>query len=156
MNAFIDYIMCIVMYAAKVKKAAWSYLSDFLGQIQIFWQNHLDFLFLRSGSSASKFLQKKKSEYLSLQIRYFSVIEYQPLQKYETGRYVIPIWCIFYILIYILNSNIEVCIVVGTIINIGAFELLTLSKYVRPKNYVLSHPDLAFISNKDHSYFFIW
>ena len=65
----------------------------------------------------------------------------------------------FLIIIYTFNSNIEICIVVETIQDIGAIELFTLSVYstfVRKTLFSRTlHPDFAIISNKGSFLFLV-
>ena len=96
---------------------------------------------------------------------FFSVIEYQPVQKYKTGRYinfVKLISCTFIFSFHIFNFNIEICIVVETIQDIGAIKLFTLL-YIHPKSFFLSiytprfrhysHQGIIFISSSDNSWY---
>ena len=98
--------------------------------------------------------QKTNNENIILRWeRQFSVIEYQPVWKYKIGQYILYRYNVFLFIIYIFNSNIEICITFGTVHDIGAIELFYLFTllYICPKNIILSifTPDLAVMSNKE-------
>ena len=102
-----------------------------------------------------KFYGKRTSEnVLFVRVRIFSVIMYQPVGKYKSGRYLISISCIFYILIYILNSNIEICFAMETIQDIGAVELLFYWTFVHSLH--LHTQSWMLFPTMDHFYFLIW
>ena len=98
--------------------------------------------------------EKTKSENIILGgERYFSVMEYQPVQKYKNGRYILYRHCIFLFINYIFNSNIGIYIVVETSTKSVLLSSFCLSE--KHRSLYLHTQTSPLCPTKNHSDFFI-